>query len=225
MAQVIARIKKNGKHFEILVDMDLALKFKKGEGEVSQFLEIDRVFWDSKKGDVPSKEDILEAFGTEDIYKIAEKIVKEGEIQVTQEHRSEEQEAKIKQVVDFLSRNAIDPQTGNPLTSERIKNSLNEARINIKNVPVENQIQDIVEHLSKILPIKIETKKIELVVPAIYTGKAYGILAQYKEREEWLDDGSLKIRVNVPAGLLMDFYDKINGVTHGSATSEEINEK
>jgi ribosome maturation protein SDO1 len=225
MAQVIARIKKNGKHFEILVDMDLALKFKKGEGEVSQFLEIDRVFLDSKKGDVPSKEDILEAFGTEDIYKIAEKIVKEGEIQVTQEHRSEEQEAKIKQVVDFLSRNAIDPQTGNPLTSERIKNSLNEARINIKNVPVENQIQDIVEHLSKILPIKIETKKIELVVPAIYTGKAYGILAQYKEREEWLDDGSLKIRVNVPAGLLMDFYDKINGVTHGSATSEEINEK
>jgi len=28
--------------------------------------------------------------------------------------------------------------------------------------------------------------------------------------------------LNIPAGLIMDFYDKLNDVTHGSALSEEI---
>jgi hypothetical protein len=31
--------------------------------------------------------------------------------------------------------------------------------------------------------------------------------------------------VNVPAGAIIDFYDKLNGVTHGSALTEEIVEK
>jgi len=32
----------------------------------------------------------------------------------------------------------------------------------------------------------------------------------------------LEVVVNVPAGLVMDFFDKLNSATHGSATSEEI---
>ena len=58
------------------------------------------------------------------------KIVKEGEIQTTQEHRDAEQEKKFKQVVDFLTKNAYDPQTGRPHTPERIKNALEQANVN-----------------------------------------------------------------------------------------------
>ena len=47
----------------------------------------------------------------------------------------------------------------------------------------------------------------------------------YKESEEWLADGSLKCIVNIPAGLQMEFYDKINAITHGAVLSEEIKEK
>ena len=28
--------------------------------------------------------------------------------------------------------------------------------------------------------------------------------------------------LNIPVGIQMEFYDKLNGVTHGSATSEEM---
>jgi len=221
MPTTIARIKKAGKNFEILVDLDEALKFKKGEIS-SISAELDRVFSDSKKGNIAPISDLQEAFKTSDINEIVAKIVKDGEVQTTQEHRSAEQEQKFKQVVDFLVRNAIDPQSGNPHTPERIKSALGQAHVNIKNIAVENQIKEIVEKLSEIIPIKIETKKVKVVIPAIHTGKAYGVITQYKKEENWANNGDLEVIVEVPAGIIMDFYDRLNGVTHGSALTEEF---
>ncbi len=223
MVDTTARIKKAGKNFEILVDLDQALKFKKEE---TNELEIqgDKIFRDSKKGMSASKDELESAFGTADIDEIAKRIIKEGEVLVTQEYRDEEKERKRKQIVDFLSKNAIDPQSGNPHSSERIKNALEQANINIKNAPVESQIKEILEKLSKIVPITIKTKKVKITIPAIHTGKAYGLLNQYKGEENWLNDGSLEVTVNVPVGAIMEFYDKLNSVTHGSAQTEEVKE-
>lgn len=225
MANTTARIKQGGKNFEIIVDLDDALKFKKGEiSEIEP--EGDKIFTDSKKGFVASPADLKESFGTEDVNEIAGKIIKQGEVLLTQEYRDEEREKKIKQVVDFLASNAIDPQTGNPHTPERIKSSLEQAHVNIKNnVSAENQIQDIISEISKVIPIKIATKKVKITVPAIHTGKAYGIISQYKEEENWLPNGDLEAIVKVPSGLIMDFYDKLNSVAHGSVLTEEIKEE
>lgn len=221
MTNTIARIKKAGKHFEIIVDLDNALKFKKGEiGSIEA--EVDRIFTDSKKGDVPSSPDLEAAFGTTDVNEIVKKIVKEGEVQTTQEHRDAEQDKKFKQVVEFLAKNSVDPQSGNPHTPERIKSALEQAHVNIKNVPVENQIGEIVAKISSIIPISIQTKRLKITIPAIHTGKAYGAITQYKKEENWLNDGSLEVVLEVPSGIVMDFYDKLNSVTHGSALSEEI---
>ena len=223
MTQTIARIKAKGKPFEIMVDLDNALKFKKG---ASSWIEAegDRIFSDIKKGLAASEKDLTEAFGTTDVSEIAKKIVKDGEVLVTQEHRDEERENKIKQVVDILSRNTINPQTGNPHTPDRIKRALEEAHVNIKNTPIDSQIKEIMEEISKILPIKIETKRIKVTIPAIHTGKAYSIISQYKEEENWLNDGSLEATVSIPAGIIMDFYDKLNSATHGSVLTQEIKE-
>jgi len=219
----VARIKKLGKHFEIIVDLDEALKFKKGE---INFIEIesDKIFTDSKKGLVASISDLTQAFGTSDSKIISEKIIKAGEVLTTQEYRDEEKEQKFKQAIDFLSKNCIDPKTGNPHTPERIKNALEQAHINIKNIPIENQIKEIISELSKILPLQIKTKKIKITVPALHTGKAYGIITQYKEQENWLGNGDLEVILNIPNGMLMTFYDKLNSITHGSALTEEIKE-
>ncbi|MCX6749803.1 MAG: ribosome assembly factor SBDS [Candidatus Pacearchaeota archaeon] len=225
MTQTTARIKQTGKPFEIIVDLDRALKFKRGLSTNIDFLDTDLVFTDSKRGLKASEKDLKDAFGTNDINAIASRIVKNGEVLLTQEHRDEARENKVKQVIDFLSRNATDPKTGNPHTSERIKNALEQAQVNIKNTPVESQMNEIIEKISPILPIRLQTKKIKITVPAVHTGKAYGILSQYKENENWLGNGDLEITINIPSGLLMDFYDKLNSITHGSAVTEEVNEK
>ena len=223
MTSTIARIKKAGKHFEILVDLDEAIKFKKGEISSIQS-ETDEIFKNLKKGDKASTADLMEAFGTNDTNSIIQKIVKEGEVQTTQEHRSAEQEQKFKQVIEFLAKNSIDPQTGNPITADRIKNALHDAHVNIKNVPIENQIKEIVDKINALIPIKLEMKKVKITIPATHTGKAYGVVSQYKTDETWKDDGSLEVKVSVPSGIVMDFYDKLNNVTHGSAITEDIDE-
>ena len=120
MTRTTARIKQKGEPFEIFVEMEDALKFKKGQ-IASIESEDGRVYKDIKKGDVASVKDLENAFGTSDPWEIAKKIVKDGEVLVTQEFRDEEREKRVKQVVDFLSRNTINPQTGNPHTPQRIE--------------------------------------------------------------------------------------------------------
>jgi len=221
MTQTIARIKKNGMNFEVLVEMENALKFRKGQ---SDYLTVEggRVFTNIKRGDVASKNDLEIAFKTTNADEIGKMIVKSGEVLTDQDHRDEEREKKIKQVVDFLSKNAVDPQTGNPVTPDRIKSAIEQAHVQIKNAPIDSQIKEILDRLSTVMPIKIETKRIKITVPAIQTGKAYGLVAQYKEKENWLNDGSLEVIVSIPAGITLDFYDKLNSLTHGSALTEEI---
>lgn len=223
MTNVTARIKKVGKHFEILVNLDDAMKFRKGESNFIQ-AETDIVFRDLKKGDRAPTIDLEEAFGTTDVNEITKKIVKDGEILTTQDFRDAEHEKKIKQVVDFISKNAVDPKTLNPITPERIKSALEQAHVNVKNSPIESQINEILDDIRKIIPIKLDTRKVKIKIPAIHTGKAYGVVSHYKESENWLNDGSLEVVVSVPSGILIDFYEKLNGVTHGSALTEEIKE-
>ena len=171
MSQTTARIKKGTHNFEILVDMQEALDFKKGN---SDFLNVegDRIFRNVKSGEVASKDDLEVSFGTTDVTEIGKRIVKNGEILIDQSHRDEEKEKKIKQVVEFLVTNAIDPQTNNPLTPNRIRSAMQEAHVQVKNVPIENQIQEILDSLSKVIPIKLEKKKKKIRIQAFQNEKA-----------------------------------------------------
>jgi len=221
MAETTARVKKEGKHFEILVDEVEAIKLKKGEGNINQAVMTDAIFYNLKSGEHASSNDLEKYFGTNDPTTVAEKIIKQGEIVRTTESLKGDQNKQYKQVVDFLAKNATSPD-GKPYTTDRISKALQEAHVNVKNKPIETQINDIKDQLATILPIKIETKKIKLRIPAQYTGKSYGTVKEFLTKEEWMSNGDLECVVEVPSGLLMDFFDKINNDTHGSILSEEI---
>jgi len=145
-------------------------------------------------------------------------------VQVPKEYRDTERENKRKQIIDFLSKYVIDPRTEKPHTAERISAAIEEAGVNIDNRPIEQQITKVIEKIRVILPIKIQTKKLKIRIPAVHTGKVYGIISEYKESENWLSNGDLECIINLPVGLQEDFYDKLNAVTHGSAISQEIKE-
>ena len=221
MVETTARIKREGKHFEILVDLEEALKLRKGEGNINQAVLTNDVFYNLKSGEHASKEDLEKYFDSSDFFEICEKIIKNGEVVKTTDFLKEEQNQKYKQVVDFLVKNAISLE-GRPYTPDRIMNALNEAHVNIKNKPIEIQINEILEQLNKVLPIKVERKKVKLRVSSMHIGKAYGYLKEYISKETWLNNGDLECIVEVPSGLIMDFYDKINSATHGSVLSEEL---
>ena len=221
MANVTARIKVKGKNYEIKVNLDEALRIRDGKGDIISALDCNAIFYDVDKGNVASSSDLRDAFGTTEIYEIAKKIIQKGEVQKTQEFRDAEKEAKIKQVINLILRNAVD-QHGRPYTEERIKRAISEIHFNFDKRPAEQQMSELVNKLKEVIPIRIDVKKIKLRIPARYTAQIYGIINNYKEEENWLANGDLEVIVSIPAGFQLDFFDKLNSVTHGSVQSEEI---
>ncbi len=225
MPNVTARIKIKDKHYEISVDLEEALKIRNEDSKanIMSALQSPKIFHDLKKGDIASQSDLKEAFKTADVYEIAKKIIQKGEVQKTQEFRDEQRGEKVKQILALLQKNAVD-QNGNPYTEERLKRAINEVHYSFDSRPAEQQLPELVHKLKEIIPIKIETKRIKLTIPAQFTGQVYGLLQSYKENEEWLSNGSLQVIISIPSGMQIDFYEKLNDITHGAVQSEELKE-
>lgn len=223
MVVVSAKFKVKSKTFEVSVNFDEALKVQKKTGDIAAALNVSTIFYNAKEGSVASQKDLMEAFQTTDTHTIATTIIQRGELQRPQEFRDAEREAKVKQVIMLLLRNAVD-QHGRPYTEDRLRRAVQEVHYNFDNRPAEQQMLDVLEKIKTIIPIRIDTKRIKLRIPARFSGNVYGLLKDFKESEDWLANGDLEAVVAIPAGMQLDFYDKLNSVTHGAVISEEIKE-
>lgn len=223
MVTVLAKFKVKSKMFEVSVDFDEAIKVQRGAGDITKAMNSSTIFYNAKEGSIASQKDLMEAFQTTDMYVVAKTIIQKGELQRPQEFRDAEREARIKQVVALLVRNAVD-QHGRPYTEERLRRAIQEVHWNFDNRPAEQQMNDLLEKLKTVIPIKVEKKRVKLIVPARFSSQVYGLLKDYKESEDWLPNGDLQVIMNIPAGLQLDFYDKLNGITHGAVVSQEMKE-
>ena len=222
----VARIKKNGKTFEVVIDPDLAIEYRKGKDvDINNILKSKEIFYDAKKGLEASQHEMSEIFKTDDNLEIAKIILKQGEIQLTNEYRKKIIEEKKKRIIDTICRNAIDARTGLPIPPERIESAMQEAKVKIDEYkPAEQQVEKIIKSLRLIIPIKFETKKIQLKIPAQYASKTYSTIKSYSKiiKQEWLNDGSFTCQIEIPSGIEQEFFDKINKLTHGDIKSEII---
>ncbi|MGC8571766.1 MAG: ribosome assembly factor SBDS [Candidatus Micrarchaeia archaeon] len=215
---VIIKCKVNGEEFEILADADMAYEYVTGKrSDPLSVLEDEEVFKDARKGERQSEEKIKKAFGTNDIAKVVDAILKKGDVPITTEQRAKLVEEKRKQIIAILSKNSIDPRTNLPNPPLRIENALKEAKVSIdpfKNV--NEQIEEIVKKLTPILPLKFTNVKIEVTIPAEFANRCFGLVKQYGlKSEEWLSNGDLRVIVEFPAGMQTEFFDKINKATQG----------
>lgn len=235
-AHGIARIKKGKKEFIIIIDdteyaLKLRNKIKKKEIDnvgiydaLQKICLTNFIFLDEKKGLKPSRQELEEAFGNDDFFQIAREIISDGEIVLPQDVRKKLREEKIRQIINFISKNAIDPRTKTTHTPERIELAMKQVGVKVDEFKsVEEQIKPIITQISRVLPLKIENRKIEVVIPAVFTGRVYNLLARYdKQKEEWLDDGSLKVIVVLPSALQAEFFDSLNKLTQGTALTKDL---
>lgn len=216
----LVRLKKSGKTFELAVDADKAVEFR--EKKSVPIREIVRsqehIFSDVKDGVLANEHDLANIFGTMDFEHIARIILTDGQIQLTAEHRQKVREAKRRKIIDLIVRNAMDPKTKFPHPPTRIENAMEEARVKIDEFKSpEDQLDGIVKALRSIIPISMELKKLSIMIPAPYAGKAVALLRQFAKptEERWQDDGSYMCVMEIPAGLEADFYDRLKHATDG----------
>lgn len=223
---VIARMSSHDTAFEVLVDPELALALRTGnEVDMHNMLAIDKIFKDSKKGEAASEEMMKKVFGTLDVFKIAEQVIRKGEVQVTTEQRRKMREQRRRQVVTLISKRAINPQTGLPHPPARIESALVEVRVHVDEFKsAEEQLPGIVKVLLPIIPLKFETRRIAIKIPASYTGKANQVVRNFAtvKQEQWLNDGSWAVVVEIPAGIQGEFFDKINDLTRGEVETKVL---
>lgn len=216
---VIARLSTHGASFEILVDPYLARDLKEGKTvDMRSVLAVDKIFKDARKGEAASEETMKRIFGNTDVFQIAEEIIKRGEVQITTEQRKQMREEKLKQVVSIIARRAINPQTKTPHPPSRIEEAIKQTRIHIDEfVSAEEQVPRVVKAIQSLLPLKFEMAKIAAKIPPAYVGKTQSVVRKMGtlKQEEWLDDGSWAVLLEVPAGLKAEIYDKLNELTRG----------
>ncbi len=226
---VIAWYETKGHRFEILVNPDLALMFKEGKNvNIDDVLVGDYVYKDSRKGLKASPEALRKVFGTDDIKKVAEYILRHGEIQLTAEQRRRILENKKRQIINLIAKNAIDPKTKLPIPPKRIELAMEQARVSIDIYrSPESQLESIVSKLARVIPIKIAKAYMAIKVPPQYSGRIYKSLKSLGEikKSSWLSDGSLLVELEIPAGMQEEVIEKINKLTHGSASIKILHVK
>ena len=209
-----------GEKFEILVDPDKGLAYKRGElDDVSETLVIDTVFTDANKGERASMEKLESVFGTSDPLKVAETMFERGTFQLTAQQRKAMTEQKLKQIVSIISRNYVDPRTKLPHPPARIENALGEAHVSVDPFrDAEEQVKEVAKALSPILPLSMESVEIAVKIPPEHASKAYGIVKSLSEikRDEWQSDGSWIAVVVVPAAMQVELLDRLGKATQGN---------
>ncbi len=218
---VIARWETQGSRFEVLVDPEAVQELKDGKTvNLADKLALDQVFKDAKKGDKISEEHLEKTFHTRDLAEIARQIVLKGEVQVTTEQRHKLQEAKRRQIVATIARNAMNPQTGAPHPAARIEAAMLEAKVHIDPFrPVDAQVQEVLAKLRPLLPIRLDVVKVRVRVPGQHYPRVIGEIRGLGRllEETWLSDGSWNGIVEIPAGIQTELYEKLNARTKGAA--------
>ncbi len=222
----VVRFAVEGEKFELLVKPDPALEFKLGKKkDISAILISDEIYSDSNKGTRASTEKLMKAFKTTDTIAIATMILQKGDLNLTTDQRRKMVSEKRKQIVEFISKNFVDPRSHLPHPPIRIEQAMDDARVSIDPFKhVDEQIKEIVEQLRSIIPLKSENMLLEILVPAQFAAQSYSVLKSVGslKKEEWQANGSLKVILDISAAARANVIDRLGSITKGSASVEVV---
>ena len=217
----VVRLNLDGNKFELLVKPDPALEYKLGKRtDLSSVLISDEIYSDANKGSRVGIEKLVKYFKTTDPTEISKQILSRGELSLTTEQRRKMVEEKRKQIIQYINKNFVDPKTHIPHPLTRIESALDQARLIIDPFKrPEEQIKTILDSLRKILPLKSESVRLTITIPPQFSAQSYSVLktAGNFNGEQWLSDGSLRVILEINAGMKGAILDRIGSATKGSA--------
>lgn len=223
---VVIGIKKGHLRFEIFVDPNLAFEYRRGEDiPLEEILKSYEVYEDAKRGERATDSLVKDAFGSDEIFEIAPEIIKRGEFKLTHEQRVQLVEEKTETIIRDLAKRAMNPQTGHPHPPDRIRQAMEEAKVTVDPfITVDEQIPTVVKALRVIIPISFESVKLQITLPASFSGKGYNLVATAGviKSESWGQDGSWTGLVEIPAQKRQELYDELNKLTKGQIRIEVL---
>jgi ribosome maturation protein SDO1 len=191
---------------------------------LSGVLVSDEIYSDANKGSRAAGEKLVKYFKTTDHVQIATQILSKGDLSLTTEQRRKMVEDKKKQIIQYISKNFVDPKTHIPHPVMRIESALGEVRLIIDPFkPAEDQAKNVVDALRKILPLKSEILLLTITIPSQFSTQSYNLLktAGTFKGDQWLADGSLRVMLEINAGMKSSLLDRIGSISKGTAQVKE----
>ncbi|MGY5864572.1 MAG: ribosome assembly factor SBDS [Candidatus Thorarchaeota archaeon] len=223
---VVIGIKKGHLRFEIFVDPNLAFNYRRGEDvPLEEILKSYEIYEDAKRGERATDSLVKDAFGSDRVFEIAPEIIKQGEFKLTHEQREQLVEEKTETIISDLAKRAMNPQTGHPHPPDRLRQAMEEAKVQVNPfISVDEQVPIVVKALRVIIPISFESVKLQITLPASFSGKGYNLVASNGviKSESWSQDGSWTGLVELPAQKRQELYDELNKLTKGQIRIEVV---
>ncbi len=222
----LVRYNTHGKRFEIVVNPHNAWLSKQGEEiPIDDIVEGYTVFENFSKGLKADLDTLQQIFGVTNEKEILVKMLQRGELQLTQAQRKQFLQEKRDEIIDFLVTHAVNPKTKSPHPASRIDKAMDDAGVKIeRKEPAPDQARRIIKEIQRIIPIQIETAKIEFIVPPKDTGKLYGFIQGVGDvvKEGWGKDGSLTMIIQAPAGTVATILEDISDRSKGRVQTTVI---
>ena len=209
---VLARLEKGGSRYEILVDPELVDEWKKDHASVSldDLLATDEIWNDARSGDRPTTDALESVFGSTDLLTCVERILIDGNIQLTTVQRKNLIAEKRTKIIHQIATTATDPRTKLPHPKTRIELALDEIKFSIDPfLSLERQVQDAIKQLKPVIPLAFITVRLAFKVPGSDYGGVHRLLRESIKKEEWLSDGSWVCVVEAPGGMKNELISQV----------------
>lgn len=224
----VVRMKKGGKRFEIACYKNKAMGWRSGaEKDLDEVLQTNTVFVNVSKGQVAKKDDLSNAFGTDDLTEICRQILSKGELQVSDKERQSQLEQMFRDIATIVAEKCVNPETKRPYTVSLIERAMKDIHFSVKaNKSTKQQALEVIKQLKDSIQIQRAHMRLRLVLPA-KDGKRLKeklrTLIKAIENEEF--DDQLEMVCLIDPGCFRDIDELIRCETKGKGTLEVLSLK
>jgi len=225
----IVRHKKAGKRFEIACYKNKVVSWRQGaEKDLDEVLQTNQVFTNVSKGQLAKKDDLVKAYGTDDVDKVCIEILKKGELQVSEKERGQQLESMFRDIATVVSEKCVNPDTKRPYPVGVIERAMKEIHYSVKPTrSTKQQALEVIKQLKESIPIARAQMRIKLFIPKEFGKKVREKLTQNIgtiESEEW-DSGALDMICLIDPGCYRNIDEILQKETKGRGSLEMLNLK
>lgn len=220
----LVRYKQGKFSFEIMTKPGTVRLFLEGKLGWDKVLSADAIFTNAKKGNIAKSSDLTKVFGTDDVNKCAEIMVRQGDHQVSAQERKEDISQRKREILAYLHKTYTD-QTGLPHPLTRLEVAVTESKVKIDlSRSVHVQAEEIVKKMLGVLVFRKGTSQYSVSVPKQYRTSVGAIVNKFSPslHKEIRGADNITWKMSLSLGDVDRFLLEMNSVTEGNFTLEKI---
>ncbi|KAJ2706700.1 hypothetical protein H4R19_004980 [Coemansia spiralis] len=166
----IVRLRKGGKRFELACYKNKVTEWRTGvEKDIDEVLQIHQVYINVSKGQVAKSDVLQQCFQTDDVDKVIDEILQNGEQQVSDKERHHQLDNMFRDIATVVVEMCINPSTQQPYTVTMIEKAMADIHYSVNpNRSAKQQALDVIRQLQEqgTFPIARAQMRIRIVLPA-----------------------------------------------------------